>query len=45
MVVQALDALRLGFRFRQGRQQHGGEDGDDRDHHQQFDEGETPVVA
>src|SRR4030095_1543006 len=40
MVVQATDAMRLGFGLAQGRQQHAGEDRNDGDHNQQFDQGE-----
>ena len=39
-VAAAFDFLRFCFRFAQRRQQHTGEDGDDRDDHEQFDEGE-----
>jgi hypothetical protein len=38
-VVHAKDPLGLGLGLRQGGQQHPGENGDDRDHHQQFNEG------
>ena len=40
VVVQAGDALRLGFRLAQGRQQYPGENRDDGDHHEQFDQRE-----
>jgi len=36
-VVHAVDALGLGLGLAQGRQQHACQDGDDRDHDQQFD--------
>ena len=41
-IALALGTNRLLFRFGQCRQQHGGENRDDRDHHQQFDQRETP---
>ena len=40
-IVQARGAIRLRFGLRQSREQQGGEDGDDRDDHQQFDECEA----
>jgi hypothetical protein len=40
--VHALDTQGLGLGLAQGWQQHAGEDGDDGDHHQQFDQGEGP---
>jgi hypothetical protein len=39
-VVHAKNALRLCFRFRKRRQQHSGENRDDRDHHEQLDQSE-----
>ena len=36
-IVQAGGSIRLRFGFCQSRQQHGREDGDDRDNHEQFD--------
>ena len=40
-VAQTADALGLLFGFAQGWQKHAGQDGDDRYHHQQFDQGES----
>src|SRR5439155_10192479 len=40
-VVQAIRLLRFAFGFRQGGQQHRGENRDDRNNNQQFDQGET----
>ena len=42
-VVQTGDAIRLLFGTGQGRQQHGGQNRDDGDDHEQFDQGESPV--
>src|SRR5262245_44580028 len=39
-VAQTMNAFRLVVRFRQGGQQHGRQDGNDRDHHQQFNQRE-----
>ena len=39
-VVQTTDALGFGFRLAQGRQEHPGENGDDRDDDEEFDKGE-----
>ena len=40
-VIQTIDLLRLLLRSGQCRQQHGGQNGDDGDDHQQFDQRET----
>ena len=42
-VVHAAGGARLLPRLVQRRQQHGGKNGDDRDDHQKFDEGEVPT--
>jgi hypothetical protein len=39
-VVETVDALRLRFRLAQRRQQHGGQDRNNGNDHQQLDEGE-----
>ena len=39
-VVEAVDALAFFFGFGKGGQKHAGQNGDDGNHHQQFDEGE-----
>ncbi len=39
-VRKALDLIRLHLRLAECRQQHPGEDRDDRNHHQQLDQGE-----
>ena len=47
IIIEAGDLLPLGFGLTQGRQQHGGENGDDGNDHQQFDErerGGTPPL-
>jgi hypothetical protein len=46
-IAHALDTLGPGLGVGQGRQQHGRQNGDDRDHHQELDEskgGFTVVV-
>jgi hypothetical protein len=43
-VVDALDALGAGFSAAQSRQQHGGQDGDNRDHYQQLDQRECRAM-
>ena len=42
-VAIALDRLRLGFGARKRREQHAGEDRDDGNHHEQLNQGETPL--
>lgn len=42
-VVHARNGLPLGLGLAQGRQEHAGQDGDDGDHHQEFDEREGPA--
>src|SRR5579884_381511 len=44
-VVDALRLVRAQFGFRQRRQQQAREDGDDRDHHKQFDQSKSPEPA
>ena len=39
-IVHAGNAVRLGFGFAERGQEHAGQDGDDGNHHQQFDESE-----
>ena len=44
-VVNALDAERASLGFGERGQQHGRQDRDDRDNHEQFDEGERPYFT
>jgi hypothetical protein len=44
-VVEAGDALRFGFGLAEGRQQHAGKNGDDRDNHEKFDQSEGVAVG
>jgi hypothetical protein len=41
-VAHATDGVRLGFGLAQCGQKHRRQNGDDGDHHQQFDEGKSP---
>ena len=43
-VVDTTDALSLGLRLRQSRQEHPGQNGNDGDDHQEFDEGEATTA-
>ncbi len=43
-IVDAADGASLLTRFRKGRQQHGGQNGDDGDDHQEFDQGKMTVL-
>ena len=45
MVVEAVDSLRLGFGFTQGWEEHAGENPDNRDHHEEFDQGKPLMSA
>ena len=44
-VAPAIDFLRPAFRGGKGRQQHGGQDGDNGDHDQQFDQSKAGLAA
>jgi hypothetical protein len=44
-VVCAADLARLGAGLLQGRQEHGSQNGDDRDHNQKLDQGEADRAA
>jgi hypothetical protein len=44
-IVHALDAQCASFGFRQRRQQHGRQDGDDRDNDEQFNQSERPYFT
>ena len=43
-IVDAADALSLGLRLCQSRQEHAGQNGDDGDDHQEFDEREATAA-
>src|SRR5258705_326347 len=44
LIAEALGSVGFAFCLRQGWQEHGSQDGDDRDHYQQLDQGETAGV-
>ena len=45
LIGEAVDTLAFLARFAQGRQEHGGQNGDDGDDDEQFDEGERRITG